>query len=585
MSSTLRHRGSATVPSRQSQDSNRSIESVRELKEEFARSLIREARLRNTSSIPRPSEMVAADKLKLEFEEVVDDSHDSDENPDAEPDDHGESNPSTLDEYLMGHESSDDDEENAKAAEFLLRLKSGNEHKELKRVWKKEGRRWYARRATWIWALILVAMGCLIALGVVRMTDGGFTRAFQAWRLAFFLATCPLCWIGAKILTFLTIKIVEKTVITRPSALYIVYAIRRSLLLLLASVLVLIAWACWQFIENTQSSAVTTVMMWILRAMGIVSLFLLGQLLKKMLAKMLLTILTGTNQRERMESALQQEKLLGKLMAPRPLEIDSLRAPGGRLKERPVVDVHVVSNSDVESTPTSPTRRGEKIRETVSKFSSLASGFLTGDDEDGEDDAGKRKRKRVTPLRRAQQLERLNRLEKYLRKRNLHVTLHDQLNQVEDVAVDSSTYQRLGQFLFFHLTHDVDAKEVTRDDIKVFVRKDKEVDAAFAMLDHNGDGTIDCDDCIQALERVYFDRNNLANTLRDSRSINGVVELLLGALIHIILFFVYLLILQVSSLNSRDRSHASNPSNPPPLTHSRTRALRSFARQTCGSCG
>ena len=237
-----------------------------------------------------------------------------------------------------------------------------------------------------------------MAAGVAHLIKGGLTAGFEAWRLCFFLASCPLCYLGAIFLTFLTVKLVEKTFITKPSFLYIVYSIRRSLKLVLISLLVMISWACFEFIDNNQSPGFTTTASWVLRAMAVVTLFLLAQLLKRMIAKMISTILTGSNQRERMERALKQEKLLAAMMAARPFETDSFH-------NEVSLGIKVVSNEDVHSGPASeagsPAKRGSGIMQTIS---SLASGIMT----DGEDvEVGGRKR--VTPLRRAQQLERLNR--------------------------------------------------------------------------------------------------------------------------------------------------------------------------------
>lgn len=78
----------------------------------------------------------------------------------------------------------------------------------------------------------------------------------------------------------------------------------------------------------------------------------------------------------------------------------------------------------------------------------------------------------------------------------------------------------------------MDAVEVTKDDIRVFVKKEKNVDAAFKMLDSNEDGRVDMDDVVQSIEKVYFQRANLASTLRDNKSINYVLEFLIGAIIH-----------------------------------------------------
>ena len=378
----------------------------------------------------------------------------------------------------------------------------------------------------------------------------------QAWRICFFLASCPLCYIGARLLTFLTVKVVEKTLITKPNWLYIVYSIRRSLKVVLLSVLVLISWACFEFIDNNQSATWTTTAEWILRIMGCISLFCTAQMLKRLIAVMISTVLTiNSNQRERMERALQHEKLLAAMMAPRPVEFP----------EADSLQIQVVASQDMHSAsevgsptkepvgtsePGSPTKERNKmgIFETITSMANGIVASVDGENKERDGSAAKetKKKKTVSPLERAQQLERLNRMEKYLRKKNLHVTLRDQLNQVDNVMVSVSTYTRLGQFLFYHLTHDMDAIEVNKDDIRTFIKKEKNVEAAFKMLDSNGDGRVDMEDVVQSLERVYFERANLASTLRDNKSINSVLEFLIGTIIHIMFVFLYLLVLRQS---------------------------------------
>ena len=371
------------------------------------------------------------------------------------------------------------------------------------------------------------------------------------------MASCPLCYLGAKALTFLLVKLVEKTLITKPNWLYIVYSIRRSLKVVLLWVLVLISWACFQFIENEQSAAWTTTAEWILRLMGCISLFFTAQMLKRLIAVMISTVLTiNSNQRDRMARALEHEKLLALMMAPRPFDRPEMNS----------LQIQVDASQDVQSAsevgspvkrPGSASESGSPAKERSNvgifgKVTSMANSIMSSDDAEKQEEReerdrySKNKEKSVSPLERAQQLERLNRMEKYLRKKNLHVTLRDQLNQVEDVMVNVSTYTRLGQFLFYHLTHDMDAVEVTKDDIRVFVKKEKNVDAAFKMLDSNEDGRVDMDDVVQSIEKVYFQRANLASTLRDNKSINYVLELLIGVIIHTLFVFLYLLILHRS---------------------------------------
>ena len=149
----------------------------------------------------------------------------------------------------------------------------------------------------------------------------------------------------------------------------------------------------------------------------------------------------------------------------------------------------------------------------------------------------------MDPLYRAKQLERLNRLEKYMRKRNLKVTFRDQLNQVSGESnVDLQTYKKLATFLFWHLTHDIDAREITRKHIAEFLSDQNEIEDAFQMLDHNQDGTITLKDCIGSIEKIYHERCNLASSLRDTKAITVVLEFLIGLVIHTIFLFFYLLI-------------------------------------------
>lgn len=566
MSSSLRQRrGGPPVSPRASQDSAlSSIEGARGLREELARSLIRDAQRADSlkdRTVVRPSEMRQRQKKKgdndddTEQEDCVVVEQDQARKNQMEP----EASTSFDDDLdnldnLFGEVSSDEEEE-AAAADFLLRMDSMDDADEkIKYVFKKKRGGMWRRRKTWLWAFIVVLMGSFVAAGCVHISQLGWDTTVQIWRLFFFLATCPLCWIGGRLVTFLTIKMVERTATRRPSFLYVVYGVRRPLLWFAAAVLVLISWACWQYIDaDGQDSTVLDIVDWITRILGCISVFFFAQLLKRTLAKMMSTILTGQNQRERMEKALKQEKLLDALMAQRPFEPSDVAAWSlQRDGSDHVVDVDLSVSVSVgngkgsgASMPGSPTNGAKRIAEKIASLAGRTKDDDDGneDDDDGDDDDDARK-KRASPLHRAQQLERLNRLERYLRKRNLHVTLRDQLNQVENVAVDANTYQRLGNFLFFHLTHDVDSKTVSMEDIRAYIPKEKDAAAAFQMLDNNGDGVVDCDDCVKALERVYWDRNNLACTLRDNRSITSVVDLLLGIIIHGIFIFVYLLILR-----------------------------------------
>lgn len=54
-------------------------------------------------------------------------------------------------------------------------------------------------------------------------------------------------------------------------------------------------------------------------------------------------------------------------------------------------------------------------------------------------------------------------------------------------------------------------------------------------------------DCCSAVAKVFTERKNLAASLKDTKSVVGKVELLLGAIIHIFFAFLYMAVFQVNA--------------------------------------
>ena len=77
------------------------------------------------------------------------------------------------------------------------------------------------QKRTWVWALVVFIQACLIGAGIAHLLNEGLHAKFQAWRLCFFLATLPWCWLGAKFLLFLLIKVVEKVGVSSALQLYL----------------------------------------------------------------------------------------------------------------------------------------------------------------------------------------------------------------------------------------------------------------------------------------------------------------------------------------------------------------------------
>ena len=519
--------------------------------------------------------------------------------------DDGRSDPPEDSDY----DTSDDDDDDS--AEYLLSMGSDDllgvdgPDGDIKYIYKKaKQRRWYKSKTVYMWSIITILQLCLIAAGVAHIVFNGLKTSLQVWRICFFLAFLPYCWVLGVFFTWFLIKLVEKTLLTYPNALYFTYAIRKQVKYLLTALMVLISWACIMLIDaGDQSSAVNTVYDYILRALGCFSLFLFANLLKRLIAKLMSSTFTGANQKTRMENALKQEKILSALMGPRPMSQQELleqkmailkdesspsssgdgkgvqsfsiednhkgsrflphRRHRSQTDEKRVDEhgAHVKIQIDTVSakieqphteTPAvgenitqpaeAPQSGGNAIGNAFAKIGEMAKRTFS-DDGSENDEAEAARRKKVDPLYRAQQLERLNRLEKYMRKRNLKVTFRDQLNQVSGESnVDLQTYKKLATFLFWHLTHDIDAREITRKHIAEFLSDKNEIEDAFQMLDHNQDGTITLKDCIGSIEKIYHERCNLASSLRDTKAITVVLEFLIGLVLHTIFLFFYLLI-------------------------------------------
>lgn len=151
------------------------------------------------------------------------------------------------------------------------------------------------------------------------------------------------------------------------------------------------------------------------------------------------------------------------------------------------------------------------------------------------------------PVMRAMKLERLNKLEKYIRKNAIKVSFRDELNKVENSTfVDDKAARRVATFLFWNIKHDIDAHDIVKEDLKPFLSSKEDIDLAFAMMDGNKDGKVSMKECIAAVENIYHERCNLATTLRDAKNITRVLETLLGIIIHFFFVFLYLFVFQLN---------------------------------------
>ncbi|WPT11799.1 Mechanosensitive ion channel protein 8 [Picochlorum sp. SENEW3] len=461
---------------------------------------------------------------------------------------------------------------------------------------------WYRRRRVHIWLVIVCAQVGLLCGAIYHAVDQGLESKFREWRLLFFLASLPVAWVLGTFCTWVMIKFVEKIFLTSTNALYYTYASRKWVKWLLRSTFVLIFWACFMLIgSSNESQAVQITCDIILKILGCVSLFLLAVLLTCLLVKSLSMTYLGRNQRARMETSLKQEHLLSVLMGPRPsrsitgtldsrldsavqflrgtslghqeearrmeeagsplsrdvaedgaLKRISERDDSGQSREEAMLPIAIDLSETHEGTP--PPVEGGRSRWRVSSLWQWLPRPAPKVDQPSirgtrSGRGGKSKVRAAgrqgSALSRAQDLERLYRLERHMRKKQMRLTFRDELNQVhERSTIDERSVRQMAAFLFWNITQSVDAHSICQEDLAVFFKEQGDVDLSFRMLDVNGDGEITREDCRDAVEKIHQDRCNLAATLQDTKSITKALEILLGIIIHTIFFFFYLLIFQ-----------------------------------------
>jgi small-conductance mechanosensitive channel len=204
------------------------------------------------------------------------------------------------------------------------------------------------------------------------------------------------------------------------------------------------------------------------------------------------------------------------------------------------------------SPPKQPFRRYPSIRSHTTTADSLASGQKTAttlQQHNKEVAAGNIPDFGTGPLRRDEVMTRLARLERYIRKTNLEVTYRDALNKMEKSEVtNEDEAKRIGLYLFWNVKSDFEKSSISKEDLEEFIPQD-DVDDAYDMLDDDGDGIVTSTDCVSAVQTIYQERLNLAASLKDTRSIAGSLEVMIGIIIHLVFVMIYFYILFAVTFN------------------------------------
>ena len=109
-----------------------------------------------------------------------------------------------------------------------------------------------------------------------------------------------------------------------------------------------------------------------------------------------------------------------------------------------------------------------------------------------------------------------------------------------------------------HSLHACCRNFILQDDIEHFLPPEA-AKLCFESLDMDGDGKVSLHDMREAVLKIYQNRKHLALTLKDTRTIVGKLERLVGSIIHFVWIFIYLSIWNVSCTMLILHRHLSLP--------------------------
>ncbi|KAK9815600.1 hypothetical protein WJX72_006571 [[Myrmecia] bisecta] len=148
-------------------------------------------------------------------------------------------------------------------------------------------------------------------------------------------------------------------------------------------------------------------------------------------------------------------------------------------------------------------------------------------------------------------IARLHQVEKHMRKNKLKVTFADRLGEAKHAGGDQESEvsskneaKKLAFYLFWNIKPYFDRNYIMPEDLEHFLPP-KKAQQAFEMLDIDGDGQVSLHDIRDAVIQIYQERKNLAFTLKDTKTVVGKLERIIGTVIHVLFIFFYLIIFSV----------------------------------------
>ncbi|KAL3160440.1 hypothetical protein ABBQ32_010760 [Trebouxia sp. C0010 RCD-2024] len=145
-------------------------------------------------------------------------------------------------------------------------------------------------------------------------------------------------------------------------------------------------------------------------------------------------------------------------------------------------------------------------------------------------------------------VQKLHEVEKYIRKNKLKVTFADTLgaakHQEDSEVTSKNEAKKLAFYLFWNIKPSFNRTYILPEDLEHFLEPEK-AQQAFDILDVDGDGQVTLHNIRDAVVSIYQERKHLAFTLKDTKTIVGKLERIAGFVIHILMFFFYLVIFDV----------------------------------------
>lgn len=247
----------------------------------------------------------------------------------------------------------------------------------------KPNRPFYRRRQFWVffvlltWTLSFVTAG--VCLLVFRSVDD--TTRLQAWRICFFAAGLPIIWYIGDFVTQMIVWAVERSMFTVKNALYFAYAVRKPLRNVIRALLCLGWWPLIMTVEYTgnQSDGALKAYNIILRCWGCITLFMVANLLKVLLGKVLALKFNKESHLNKMYTTLKKEQWLHCLLVPRQSYAEAGLLEGGGDGDGRGRLTHAGGSGGLSAFPTTRTRKSRKM---FSKFK-LSRSASAGDALDG----------------------------------------------------------------------------------------------------------------------------------------------------------------------------------------------------------